>query len=415
MNFSVKLSLMILSLFISVKGIGQITSSGTTLCVGTNLTLSDATPGGTWSSATSAIATVGSLSGIVTGTATGTAVISYSVGATVHTTTLTVAAKPFPLLSAPTVCVGAQRICIDSGGNIWSTSDTSILKVDSTWDFGPTVVSYGFISGVSPGAADISFTTSIGCVVTKTVTVTTAPSPIIGVGNICLGATVALSDTLAGGSWFSTNDSVATIDSLTGLLTPHAEGAVSIYYTTNCYVSGYIFVMDKPVLTTINSNGSVCVGDSIQLYSFSGSPDDTITWTSANNLLATVSYYGMLTGLSAGKDIVIFTAANICGTGNITASIDIVDCTTAVPNASTTTSQLSLSPNPNNGTFTIDLATGTSDPVRVVVTNVLGQKVADITTTTNKSTTVKIDQPSGVYMLSAFCEGHIYNTKVIVE
>jgi hypothetical protein len=61
----------------------------TSVCKGSSTTLSDSTPGGTWSSASPAIATI-SATGLVTGISAGTSLISYTVGNCAATTTLTV-------------------------------------------------------------------------------------------------------------------------------------------------------------------------------------------------------------------------------------------------------------------------------------------------------------------------------------
>lgn len=50
------------------------------LCAGASITLTNATPGGTWSSSNTNVATVTPTTGIVTGIAPGTAVITYSIG-----------------------------------------------------------------------------------------------------------------------------------------------------------------------------------------------------------------------------------------------------------------------------------------------------------------------------------------------
>lgn len=75
-----------------LPGAGTITGTAT-VTVGSTTTLSNATGGGTWSSGSAAIATVGS-TGVVTGVAAGTATISYTVtngcGSAVATTVVTV-------------------------------------------------------------------------------------------------------------------------------------------------------------------------------------------------------------------------------------------------------------------------------------------------------------------------------------
>ena len=58
--------------------VGPILASFSSVCIGTTITLSDATPGGVWSSSDTSIATINA-SGVVTGIANGTVTITYSV------------------------------------------------------------------------------------------------------------------------------------------------------------------------------------------------------------------------------------------------------------------------------------------------------------------------------------------------
>ncbi len=77
------------------------------VCVGSSTPLSDANTGGVWStSGTTTIATIGSVSGIVTGEASGTSVITYTLAGTSVTTTLTVAAAPGPIMGNLAICSG---------------------------------------------------------------------------------------------------------------------------------------------------------------------------------------------------------------------------------------------------------------------------------------------------------------------
>src|ERR1043165_9144396 len=66
----------------------------TSVCELSTVILSDATPGGTWSSSDTTIATVGAATGIVTGISFGTAEISYTTGG--GTATLTITVNPTP-------------------------------------------------------------------------------------------------------------------------------------------------------------------------------------------------------------------------------------------------------------------------------------------------------------------------------
>ena len=58
--------------------------------------------------------------------------------------------------------------------------------------------------------------------------------------------------------------------------------------------------------------------------------------------------------------------------------------------------------------------TTTNEPVHVVVTNVLGQKVKELTTTTNTATELQIAQP-GIYFINARTESGHWVERVVVE
>src|SRR5665647_595685 len=82
------------------------------LCIGSTDTWSSTTAGGTWSSATPAVATVNAGSGLVTGVTAGTSVITYSVtvGGCVNTANKTVT------ITAPIAqtITGLSPLCIGS-------------------------------------------------------------------------------------------------------------------------------------------------------------------------------------------------------------------------------------------------------------------------------------------------------------
>ena len=72
-------------------------------------------------------------------------------------------------------------------------------------------------------------------------------------------------------------------------------------------------------------------------------------------------------------------------------------------------------PNPSRGTFTLDLVTENDEPVMVVVTNIIGKKVKEFTTTTNKITEVQLNTAPGIYLLTASTSNGRYVAKVTVE
>ena len=141
------------------------------VCVNSQFTLTNATPGGVWSTANSLIATVSG--GVVTGVGAGSVLISYTV-TDIHgcskTANRTVNIIALPILTYNTaVCVGSTMSLSPSSGGIWTSSDPSKA----------TVTASGLITAVSAGSVTFTFTSSTApnCSAT-TSTVTINPLPI---------------------------------------------------------------------------------------------------------------------------------------------------------------------------------------------------------------------------------------------
>ena len=76
--------------------------------------------------------------------------------------------------------------------------------------------------------------------------------------------------------------------------------------------------------------------------------------------------------------------------------------------------ELCVWPNPTGGAVTMQVNTTANEPVHVVVTNVLGQKVKELTITTNTATKLQIKQP-GIYFINAHTEREHWVERVVVE
>lgn len=140
-------------------------SGGGAICVGATLGLTASEPGGTWSSASTSIATVGT-SGVVTGVAAGTVVISYTESGITGVKTITINPLPAPIAGTLTVCVGSVTTLTNSDpGGIWASGGTSIATVDAS----------GNVTGIGAGTASITYTLPSGCNSTATVTVDPCP------------------------------------------------------------------------------------------------------------------------------------------------------------------------------------------------------------------------------------------------
>ena len=203
---------------------------GTTLiCLSTTSTLSDGVPGGTWSSASSAIAAIGALTGVAQGMGVGTTTITYTIPATGcrTTTPITVQAPPVAITGTAVVCAGMTTTLNDlTAGGSWSSATPSIATIDGA----------GVVYGLSAGTVLMSY--SLGtCNTTRLVTVNPLPAPITGLNYACAaGASTALSDATPGGTWSLSNPAIATINS-SGVVTSLTVGSVTVTYTCLLYTS----------------------------------------------------------------------------------------------------------------------------------------------------------------------------------
>ncbi len=128
----------------------------TAICVGLGTVLSDATPGGSWTSSNS-LATV-SPSGVVTCSVVGiTDTIYYTLILTGCRTSAVVntGTSPFAIHGDSAICQGATTTLSDSTpGGVWSSTSLATAQV---------IDSSGFVTGISAGLVHISYTMPNGC------------------------------------------------------------------------------------------------------------------------------------------------------------------------------------------------------------------------------------------------------------
>ena len=238
------------------------------LCIGYSVTLSDNTSGGIWSSSNTGIAVVNT-SGVVTGMATGVDTVKYSVTNSCGTTTVTKIIQVVSLslagISGPDTVCEASSITLNnttSGGN-WSSSNSIVAVVDST---------SGIITGVSGGVVIISYTLPSGCFVTKWIVVNPI-SQITGSAAICVGVTGLFSDLSTGGTWNSSNTTVATINESTGSSQAIAPGETMITYTipNGCSRRVLLTVNPLPPNYYVFGGGDYCAGTSGATIGLNGS------------------------------------------------------------------------------------------------------------------------------------------------
>ncbi len=160
---------------------------------------------------------------------------------------------------------------------------------------------------------------------------------ISGPAALCLGSSVTLGETAAGGLWSSSDTTVAAVDAATGMVTGRAAGNVVIYYTNQSVSCGpmsasHAMTIDPlPDAGAISGANGTCVGSSISLTaSVPGG-----TWVNTHPEIATDAPAGVvntITGVAIGGDTILYVVTTpTCGNDTATKAIGIVAAATALP------------------------------------------------------------------------------------
>ncbi len=263
-----------------------------TICIGNTTSLTPAT-GGNWTSDDPAIASISGI-GVVTGVAEGTADFLFEEIATgCVSDTIKVTVEPRPVISISgndSICVFSTTQMSPSTGGTWVSSNTLIASINNS----------GLVTGLQSGKVVVTYTsTSSQCVSLPSDSITVVSEPSVGFSGddrICIGVTTTLFPN-SGGLWTSSNESVATVNPTTGVVTSVGPGIAVFQFTDNatgCSNTTSALVVDpKPTVSTNQTN--ICLGSSTSIFPSSGG-----TWTNHTPLIASLSLTNQVTGLTTG-------------------------------------------------------------------------------------------------------------------
>lgn len=279
------------------------------VCPGVASTLSATPTGGLWTSSPTSVATIGSLSGVVMGVTPGTVNVTYILASTCMAH-ITATVQPLPaVITGPTqVCEGStiQLFNATGGGGTWSSGNPAVGTVGATT---------GIVYGVSAGTVAITFTANTtGCVISTIITVNPLPGAIGGPPFVCVGSTITLASSPAGGTWSATGGHT-TVNPTTGDVTGISAGVDDITYTlaTGCFITRGVTVNPLPDPITSTSALHVCHGNTITVYS---GPAGGIWSTGATNItltpLATGSDTATVVGISPGTAVITYALPTGC-------------------------------------------------------------------------------------------------------
>jgi uncharacterized protein YjdB len=405
---------------------GTITGSSS-VCATANTPLTDASAGGVWSSGATSVAVVDGV-GLVTGVAAGTAAITYTVTNVCGTisTMQTITVNPLPVSGSitgiDTVCVLATTSLTDAAaGGIWSSGTTGIATVGSA----------GSVAGIAAGTAMITYAVTNGCgtaYARQMVMVNPLPfaGVITGATPACAGSFIRLADLAPGGVWSSSANATASVDT-TGMVTGVKAGNATISYTVtnSCgtvFATEAVTINPLPSAGTITGPTSLCLDSTIKLSDAAAGG----FWSSQQGGTVVNGTTGSATGAFLGNDTIMYQVTNGCGTARTFYPIVVKHCsTTDVPVLVTSPAELTVYPNPNEGTFTVngsigDAQSGGDTEVSLEVTNMLGQvvyssKVTAINGNLNQRIVLGNKMAPGMYLLSvrSAVSGNVFH--IVVE
>ena len=393
-------------------------SGANAICNGSGTTLTATATGGIWLSGNTAVAVV-DRSGDVTGIGQGTSIISYyfsnACGASFATHAVEVAVPAAAIGGNDSVGIDSTILLTNTTpGGTWTSSNITIATIGSAsgitvgHDTGTTVISYAVTNACGSSSASVLF--HVG------------PLPfagaIAGPDSVCMGSTITLVDTTAYGpvaEWRSLYDTIATVSPagvVTAVLSTEDTTVVDTIYARITTAFGTRIIkkaiyVNKIPATKLVAPASISYGGS---YNLIGTPAGG-AYTTSNPSMTPLIGYGFFVVLGYGQSIFTYTVNNTCGTKTARDTVELAPV--AVANVNTTAEALNVFPNPSNGSVTLNLASGTNESAIVVISNVLGEKVNEVTITSNVNAQVTLNQPAGIYLLSATTEsGKKYSTKI---
>ena len=331
---------------------GTITGNFGNICVGSFLTLTASSSGGTppfaytWLNPNPSVATLNPLTGInttITGIALGSSNIHVII--TDKNNCSTTGLRLENVNSNPSVSITAtETSCTSNDDKVLSGTSDSLTATGSggsgsysiyTWDnsLGTGATKKPTVTATT--TFNVTVTDSKGCTGTnsKTVTVITAPNiSITGNTSVCVGSSTLFSAFSTTGAspytynWSSSTPTSATINpssgtstSVTGIASGNSNINAMVSDNNGCTASNSknVIVNVRPVVSISNKINDVCMtkNGSIKLTVTNGLPNYTISWTNGSAQSGTITTAGgSLTaiGLPAGNISFFVTDTNGC-------------------------------------------------------------------------------------------------------
>jgi Secretion system C-terminal sorting domain/Bacterial Ig-like domain (group 2) len=404
------------------------------MCEAATEYLADSVLGGVWSVYNPSLVSI-SDSGEVIGLMAGTDTIYYTVTNMCSTDVaiLTLHVLPLPhagsITGGTTICTGASDTLTASvAGGLWSSANAEVA----------TVMPTGAVTAIAAGMTSVQYKVINSCGVDSTHFALTVNGPAVvsaitsftGTDSVCVGATITLIDSIAGGVWMSRNPYVLYLNGdstamgvAASLYTAMHPGLDTVWYkTTNACGSDSAYttvsVIGKPPHSIISGLNFVCAGRTADLLTGSISGG---TWMAINANASVNTTTGSVTGvISSTGDTILYTTMNGCGTTQDSFFVTIpsawaCDSIAAVPTVNPLADRITVYPNPATGAFTVAF-NGQIDAFTAHLVDIYGRIVLirDIKEPSDKVLFDTADLVAGNYVLIIVADGRTYREKVVI-
>ncbi len=290
---------------------------------------------------------------------------------------------------------GASTICAGQSTTLSTSAIYGVPPYTFSWMPGSLAGTPVVVSPTATTTYTATVTDACGITATATSTITVNPiTPITGTTTVCVGGTTALSNATGGGTWTSSNTSVATIGSSTGVVSGVSAGTTTITYTTatGCTATTTVTVT---LLSGITGTTTICVNGTSALGNASGGG----TWSSSNSGIASVnSTSGVVTGVSAGNVTITYATGSGCST-TIAFTVNPLPAAIVGPSAVCVGSTITLTDASTPGTW----SSSTPGAATVSATGVVGGVAPG-------ATTITYTLPTGCLITTGVSVNPIYST-----
>lgn len=301
-------------------------------------------------------------------------------------------------------------------GLVWSSSDEAIATVNEN----------GVVSGLSLGEAVIAATTTDGSEISGSFTLTVTAAivssiSIAGDESIIVGNTVTLTTEILPTdaadksiTWSSSDESIATVDE-NGVVSGLNVGEAVVTATANDgseVTASFTLTVAPLLISSIEIIGEDEMDNQTNqrlnaLTLPENATDNSVTWTSSDPTIATVSEAGLVNAVSDGSVTITATANDVSGVSN-NFEITVIEVL-----ADSKILSFSVYPNPSEEVFRIDLPKSLEENTYHIF-NTAGQLIQSGQLYTSKE--IKLNNDSkGIFNLIIKSGNQVYSSRLLIK